>query len=97
MDNQIVNVTCLNWDIILSFIACSVAIIGSIYGFLRNFKSDIVKRIDSLEDLDRAHVQRIDRLYELYVESQNRMEQRFREVDQKFYDLLKAQSRRTDP
>lgn len=97
----------MDWTLIFTVIGAALATIGVVYTFFINFKSDIVKRIDNLDqdlkDLDKAHSLRIDKLYEMFVENQKYMDikfeninARFREVDQKFYDLLKSQNPKTN-
>jgi hypothetical protein len=43
---------------------------------------------DIKEDM-KTQSARTDRLYEMFIENQKEMGQRFERVDQKFYDLLK--------
>ena len=70
-------------------------IIGVLGGFLGIIASIMMWQFSSIHNdigkltsrLD-GHANRIDQLYHMFVDMQARMENRFREVDQKFYDLL---------
>lgn len=39
----------LDWAVILTLIGSSMAVIGFVYGFLQNFKSDINRHMDRVE------------------------------------------------
>lgn len=90
---------------ILTAFATAVTVIGFVYGFLRNFKSDIqidISRLDvDIKDLGnkveadmRAQTARTDKLYEMFIEMQNKMDQGFREADKKFYDSFREIDKR---
>jgi hypothetical protein len=53
----------------------------------------LLHRMEALETKQDARMQaesqRSDRLYEMFIDLRKDMDQRFRENDQKFYDLLK--------
>jgi len=76
------NFTC-DLATLLAIIGTGFAIIGFVYGIIRNLRADLDKRIDDLTteirtDRQRAE-QRTDQLYQMFI------------------DLLKSQKPKTDP
>lgn len=67
--------------IVLTCVGTGITVIGFVYGFLRNFKTDIksdISRLDTdmkniRDDIKadmRSHTARTDKLYEMFVELQ---------------------------
>lgn len=65
----------MDWPIFFTVLGSAFAVIGCVYQFLRNFKSDINTHIDRLDAnlektnnrLDR-HAAHIDQLYQMFVD-----------------------------
>ena len=72
----------MDFNCYIGFLAMALTIIGFVYGFLRNFKSDIDKHIDRLELDIKSQNARTDQLYQMFCDMQ-------KDYHQKFYDLLK--------
>lgn len=90
-----------DWGLIATIIGASAAVVALIYGFLWNFKTEINGHIDRLDkdlknQLARIDAQgaRTDRLYQMFVENQKEMNDRFwdmqKKSDEKFSELLRG-------
>lgn len=99
------------WTPIVTLITIVLSAVSVIYSIISNnryitnmIRTEIkgvdtdIKSLGTKLDADmRAQTARTDKLYEMFIMFQEKMDHRFREVDQKFYDLLKSQKERTDP
>lgn len=86
----------LEIDTLLTVGAAVATVIGTVYGFVRNFKQDVKTQIDKL-DLDlksqnadiKSQMSRTDQLYFMYVEGQRATMESQKNMDKKFYEILK--------
>lgn len=65
----------MDWAIFFTILGGTIAVIGFVYQFLRNFKTDINDHLDKVDkNIDRintrldGHAMRIDQLYKMFVD-----------------------------
>lgn len=82
-------------------IATGITLVGFIYTFLRNFKTDINGKIDKLDSDIKADMRvqtaRTDQLYQMFNAHMDQANARMDQMHKMFYDLLKSQTPKTNP
>lgn len=71
----------MDWGIFWTIIGASIAIVGLIYSFLRNFKQDINSHIDRVE----KRIDTVEKKFEIRMHS---IESRMNSVDERLFFML---------
>lgn len=82
----------MDWIQFFGLLVPMIAFFGFLYKEIKEWRKETRDETTAIRNEMNTQSARTDRLYEMFIDARKDMDQIRKEVDQKFYDMLKAKN-----